>query len=108
MKAYFPFLAVLICSVSNAQNLVPNGSFEDANICEQNKPCSPAAWFYTVKNGAAGYFDMEDIAASTGRRCLSVCIGNRLNLNRQYWETKLLGKLEKGKKYKINIFHIKE
>jgi flagellar motor protein MotB len=103
MKTYFLLLTALICGVANAQNLVPNGSFEDANICEQNKPCSPAAWFYTVKNGASGYFDIPNIPAATGRRCLSVCIGNRLNLNRQYWETMLLGNLERGKKYKINI-----
>jgi outer membrane protein OmpA-like peptidoglycan-associated protein len=102
MKAYFLFFVVLVCSVSNAQNLVPNGSFEDANICEQNKPCSPSAWFNVVKNSGA-YFYMEGLPASTGRRCLSVTIGTRFSLYRQYWETMLLSKLEKGKKYKINI-----
>ena len=102
MKTYFLFLTVLICTLANAQDLVPNGSFEDVNICEQNKPCNPSAWFNAVKNSGA-YSYMEGLPASTGRRCLSVTIGTRLSLYRQYWETMLLSKLEKGKKYKINI-----
>ena len=86
-----------------AQNLVPNPSFEDANICEYHQPCSPSGWFYVTRNAVAGYFE-NDIPAATGKRWLSIVAGNRINAGgRQYWETMLLHKLEKGKPYKIGL-----
>lgn len=103
MKVYLLFLSILISIASNSQNLVPNGSFEDANICERGETCSPSAWFFVKKNSAAGYITLEDIPASTGRRFLNIVVGSRLGSTRQYWETMLLNKLEKGRKYQISI-----
>ncbi len=75
---------------TRAQNLVPNGSFEDENICEYHQNCSPSAWFYATKNANAGYF-INEIPASTGTRWLSIVTGNRQNKGaRQYWQTMLL------------------
>lgn len=39
------------------QNLVPNGTFEDVNLCtERKQPCSPSGWFYIKKDGVSGYY----------------------------------------------------
>lgn len=99
-------LTILVISMSQflqAQNLVPNPSFEDENICEQHQPCSPSAWFYVTKNLVAGYF-VNEIPAATGKHWLSIVAGNRLNTGgRQYWETMLLHQLEKGATYKVRL-----
>lgn len=84
-----------------AQNLVPNPSFEEINICrEYRAPCAPVGWenvapttlkmnynFHTNKNGA-------------GNQMIRLLAGSE-SFARNYAQTKLLCPLEKGKRYRI-------
>jgi hypothetical protein len=72
-----------------AQNLVPNPSFEDVNMCaEYDQPCSPSAWFYLSRKLTTGYFPRY--SSATGTRHLQIVAVSRETVNRQYWETMLL------------------
>jgi outer membrane protein OmpA-like peptidoglycan-associated protein len=99
-------LLVLLCSskFSHAQNLVPNYSFEDVNICtEFNQQCSPSAWFFMRIPSAQGYMAIDNVPSPTGQRHLNIKVLNRNCKGRQYWQCKLLCKLREGMRYHISI-----
>jgi len=103
MKFLISIILSFVFHKINGQNLVPNPSFEDENICERNQPCSPSAWFYVTKNIVAGYFTNQTPAA-TGKRWLSIVTGNRENTGgRQYWQTMLLLPVIQGKVYRASL-----
>jgi outer membrane protein OmpA-like peptidoglycan-associated protein len=103
MKICFLIVGTFICRVTQSQNLVANYSFEDPNICaEHHDKCSPAAWFSVLRE-VYGYFVINSVPAATGSRYINIIIGNSENTHRSYWQTMLLHKLEKGKRYKINM-----
>jgi len=84
------------------QNLVPNPSFEDVNICaEFGQPCSPSAWFYLSRKFTTGYFPRYPSA--TGSRHLQIVAASRETVNRQYWETMLLCPLLAGERYSVSM-----
>jgi outer membrane protein OmpA-like peptidoglycan-associated protein len=86
-----------------AQNIVPNGSFEDANICtELSKPCCPAAWFF-IQNNATGYSIYDNMPSADGYRSLKIEVLNKEKNTRQYWQTKLLCPLQPNKTYIISV-----
>ncbi len=85
-----------------AQNLVPNPSFEDVNICSEfNQPCSPSAWFFLSRRLTTGYFPR--FPSATGSRHLQIVAASRQTENRQYWETMLLCPLEAGERYSVSL-----
>ena len=85
-----------------AQNIVPNPSFEDVNICSEfNQPCSPSAWFFLSRKLTTGYFPRYPSA--TGSRHLQIVASSRQTVNRQYWETMLLCPLEAGERYSVSL-----
>jgi len=85
-----------------AQNLVPNPSFEDVNMCaEYDQPCSPSAWFYLSRKLTTGYFPRY--TSATGTRHLQIMAVSRETVNRQYWETMLLCPLRAGERYSVSI-----
>src|SRR5580658_4560979 len=48
---------ILLFQRVEGQNLVPNPSFEDVNMCSEfDQPCSPSAWFYLSRKFTTGYF----------------------------------------------------
>jgi hypothetical protein len=50
IKQFVPSLTLVLlgCITGYSQNLVANGSFEDANLCtEFQKYCAPEAWVAT-------------------------------------------------------------
>jgi outer membrane protein OmpA-like peptidoglycan-associated protein len=86
-----------------AQNIVPNGSFEDPNICtELSKPCCPAAWFF-IQNNATGYSIYDNMPSAEGYRSLKIEVLNKEKNTRQYWQTKLLCPLQPNKNYIVSI-----
>ncbi|MDR3712644.1 MAG: OmpA family protein [Puia sp.] len=96
------FLALLWCQRIQGQNLVPNPSFEDVNICEEfNQPCSPSAWFFLSRKLTTGYFPLY--TSATGSRHLQLVAVSRETVNRQYWETMLLCPLQAGERYAISL-----
>ena len=85
-----------------AQNLVPNPSFEDVNMCaEYDQPCSPSAWFYLSRKLTTGYFPRY--TSATGTRHLQIMAVSRETDNRQYWETMLLCPLRAGERYSVSL-----
>jgi outer membrane protein OmpA-like peptidoglycan-associated protein len=104
-KFLFPIWPLLLLSVSQSiqgQNLVPNPSFEDVNICaEFDQPCSPSAWFYLSRKLTTGYFPRY--RSATGSRHLQIVAASRETENRQYWETMLLCPLEAGERYMVSL-----
>jgi len=93
----FPFK---LCS---SQNLIANGSFEDAfSIPGTND--APAAWYFIKKDRSGGYMKIVyNIPPLSGSKMLCFIIGNRESKFRTYWQTMLLNGLEKGKKYKLTM-----
>jgi len=85
-----------------AQNLVPNPSFEDVNMCaEYDQPCSPSAWFYLSRKLTTGYFPRY--TSATGTRHLQIVAVSSETVNRQYWETMLLCPLRAGERYSVSL-----
>jgi outer membrane protein OmpA-like peptidoglycan-associated protein len=106
MKTFKPsFVLLLIIYFSNTsfcQNLIINGSFEDHYLCN-NPPLTerPYGWYNIAKTATYGYY--SNIPGSTGNWNLDLIIGSNFREFRNYWETTLLQKLDKGKKYKIKL-----
>ena len=107
IKAIFAPLLLLFCPYcADAQNIVPNGSFEDINTCaEYQQPCSPSAWFFVQRNYTRGYFSgsTQGITPIGGSRYLHVLVTGRRTPYRNYWQTMLLCPLEKSQAYKVSI-----
>lgn len=84
------------------QNLIPNPSFEDVNICTEHlAPCAPSGWI-----SASPY--MGQYRGATGKRYMSLIAFNSSRANvRQYLQTQLLCPLEAGETY-IFSFKIKQ
>jgi hypothetical protein len=81
-----------------SQNIIPNPSFEDVNICiEHNVPCAPAGWITTSSF-------LPKYSGQSGDKYVSITGFNSSKRKvRQYIQTQLLCQLEKGKKYKFSI-----
>jgi outer membrane protein OmpA-like peptidoglycan-associated protein len=110
-SAYKPFIRNLIWPIfvvllfsqrTDGQNIVPNSSFEDVNICSEfNQPCSPSAWFFLSRKLTTGYFPRYPSA--TGARHLQIVSASRETANRQYWETMLLSPIQAGARYMVSL-----
>jgi outer membrane protein OmpA-like peptidoglycan-associated protein len=107
-KSFAPYvvwptlLLVLMVQKTKGQNLIPNPSFEDVNICSEfGQPCSPSAWFYLSRKLTTGYFPRYKSA--TGSRHLQMVAATRESPNRQYWETMLLCPLQAGERYAVSL-----
>jgi outer membrane protein OmpA-like peptidoglycan-associated protein len=95
-------IALLMGQGAAGQNLVPNPSFEDVNICaEFSQPCSPSAWFYLSRKLTTGYFPR--FPSATGERHLQLVAASRASVDRQYWETVLLCPLQAGERYAVSL-----
>jgi len=101
MKTILLALISIFYYSANCQNLVPNYSFEDENICERNERCNPSCWF-DVSQQPHGY-RLDNTPGASGSHWINIITGNRANTKRQYWQTMLLNKLEKGKRYRISF-----
>lgn len=110
MKFILPYsLFFFCCSTSIAQNLVPNGGFEDENICtEYIKNCAPEAWIATSLY-ANYYYDaaiMEHtVAAHGGTHYLGITAGS-LGMPgiRNFVRARLLCGMQEGHQYKLVMY----
>lgn len=103
MKTIFVLAVILISNLARGQNLVPNSSFEDINICtEYHQPCSPLAWFFVRSPSTQGYASIDRTPSATGNKHLTITVLEQ-NQNRQYWQCRLLCELQPGMTYSINI-----
>jgi len=96
-------LSFLIISITHSQNLLPNPSFEDQNICDEHTAkCSPAAWFFSRQVTAQGFYTIK-VPGIVGNNYLGLIAAQPNSEKRSYWETRLLCGIEKGKKYIIRL-----
>jgi len=99
------FSLVFIASVTgHSQNLVANGSFEDANLCtEFHKYCAPEAWIATSHESNCYYGDMG--IAYDGYRYVGLTAGsvNKKGV-RNFIRTQLLCGLRKGNQYNLDFY----
>jgi outer membrane protein OmpA-like peptidoglycan-associated protein len=88
-----------------AQNLVPNASFEDVNICtEYTAPCAPAAWVAVAPEVAKMKY-LCNGAAMQGQHYITLLQEGRDNPDaRVYVQTRLLCPLEKDRTYRIRLY----
>jgi outer membrane protein OmpA-like peptidoglycan-associated protein len=103
MMRYF-FLLLLFPFCVDAQNILPNGGFEDENICtEYGKNCAPEAWIATSLR--ANYYFDDQPHAHTGNHFAGLILGNQVYAGvRSFIRTQLLCKLQSGHKYNLEFF----
>ncbi len=111
--ARFVLFTIILFLNSNGfcQNLIPNPSFEDENICHTYQEyCAPKAWRSNSLK-AFIYYDYKisrreknTLKPTHGSRCISLRLFNTYRkLDRSFAQTPLLCQLEKGKKYKLSF-----
>lgn len=94
------YLLLLTCS--KAQDLIPNPSFEDVNICtEYSAPCAPAAWESVAPESMKLEYMYNPVTVA-GNNFIRLAYATP-NQARNYAQTQLLCPLEKGRKYKITL-----
>src|SRR6185437_9232389 len=97
------FILLIVATHLPAQNIVPNGRFDEVNICtEFHYRCAPKAWFYCSVNAHANYGAYR-ISPDTLRRGLDILAADRDLPTRQYWETRLLCPLQTGAHYRVRL-----
>lgn len=103
MKCRFFLIFVLSCKMCISQDLVANGTFEDADVnAVRGTNDSPAAWYFIKKGQSRGYMEVTNNTFPTsGNKMMCFIIGSRQSKERTYWQTMLLHALEKGKKYRV-------
>lgn len=93
-------------AVVTAQNLLPNGGFEDINICsEYHAPCAAEGWFNVP---ATNHLVNSGFAATpkAGRMLLLLPVGSVLPTakNQRFTYTMLLCPLTAGEEYEISCY----
>lgn len=109
MKQILQFVSLITVSLlagfsGYSQNLIANGSFEDANLCtEFHKYCAPEAWIATSHEANYYYDDMK--IAYDGYRYVALTAGsvNKTGV-RNFVRTQLLCGLRKGSQYNVDFY----
>ncbi|UYQ92603.1 OmpA family protein [Chitinophaga horti] len=88
-----------------AQNLVPNPSFTDINICtEYTSPCEAAAWWRVAPHirRVTAVFNPQGV--NNGDSYIQLESNQGFRQRREYLQTRLLAPLKAGKKYKVVVY----
>lgn len=106
-KLKYPIIIAIMffdCGVSYSQNLLPNPSFEDENICtELRMACAPAGW--SSVNMSDSYIYTNEPIAHNGSRASGVTTFNsNLSHPLQYIEAPILCPLIKDKVYTFSVY----
>ena len=106
ISQFVPTLSVALMTMYTgySQNLVANGSFEDANLCtEFHKYCAPEAWVAT--SGQANYYFGDMAIAYDAYHYVGLTAGsvNKRGV-RNFLRTQLLCGLRKGKQYLLEFY----
>ncbi len=96
----------LFSNVAFAQkNLLPNGSFENVNICEKNCPCGPSGWNMYNRVNEIKYRDDACTNPHSGENYLVFYILNAGNRkDKMFLEAPLICNLEKDKEYTLDFY----
>ncbi len=113
-NSIFVLVFSVFYNICCSQNLVPNPSFEDENVCiKYHENCSPAAWRSTTLKQ---FLYLEYLAAKRGSNTIVPPDGNRFvglrvfntqnKFDRSIIQTPLLCQLGKGKTYQISFDYL--
>ena len=99
MRTTILIAVLLFANKCFSQNLIPNGSFEDVNICSEfDAPCAPAAW-KTTSPLLPKYLEND-----SNNKYVGITVFNTSSQNiRQYLQVQLLCPLIKDKLYRFSI-----
>ncbi len=99
-------LLIITGAIVNAQNLIPNGDFEEEVICiEFNLKCGPMGWRLTSSDPPSYYSEFkkgDTIASAHWTSFVPFSLQDR-GKYREYLQTSILCPLEKGRKYNISM-----
>lgn len=98
-------IASIVCSFQVvAQNLVPNGGFEEENICiEYNKNCAPEAWI--ASSLWANYYFLQAGKGFEGTHFVGLTAGSLLKTgSRNFVRTRLLCGMRPGNQYELTFY----
>lgn len=114
MKSIATFLLFLCIFLTqmDSQNLIPNPSFEDVNICKKyHEPCAPKAWRATVLKNFY-YWEYLSVAKKSIRPVEGArSVGFTMFLagkdfERKFIQTPLLCELKQGEKYNLTLHYL--
>jgi OmpA-OmpF porin, OOP family len=102
----FFFFFIVLGLKTEAQNLLPNGDFEEDVICiEYNLKCGPMGWRLTSADPPSYYSEFkkgDTIASAHWTSFVPFSMNNR-GKYREYLQTSILCPLEKGRKYTFSM-----
>ena len=88
----------------NAQNLIPNPSFEDVNTCCRYRVrCCPEGWRF-VRNRSGFFIKDVEKSAYAGKNFTEISLTNVVDSARDYIQARLLCPLEKGRWYRFSMY----
>ena len=101
---YILGILVLQQETVNAQNLLPNPSFEDENICtEYIKNCAPEAWIATSLY--ANYYFDQLARSYDGNHFIGLSAGSVVRKGiRNFLRTRLLCGMRKDRQYVLSFY----
>ncbi|RPE09163.1 OmpA family protein [Chitinophaga lutea] len=100
LKFIFCICTLTYCTqAALCQNLVVNGDFNRANLCELNSPCSPKGW-YTSYDIDWAYQRIHNFGVD-GTHCIFVSVGG---IYFNYWQSELMAPLSKDHTYKLDYY----
>lgn len=113
MKRLVTLMCCFVCSILLfSQNLVPNPSFEDVNICKKyHEPCAPKAWRATVLKNFYYWeylaIQNKSIPPVEGTRSIgfTMYLAGK-DYARKFVQTPLLCELKKDKKYELTLHYL--
>jgi outer membrane protein OmpA-like peptidoglycan-associated protein len=99
---YLIIISLFLAANAQAQNLLPNGGFEDVNICEEYKmPCGPKGWF-GVPIGVPYYDKSVAYEGRSGLKFTAFDFTGRVM--RSFIESEILVPLRKDSQYLIELY----
>jgi outer membrane protein OmpA-like peptidoglycan-associated protein len=104
MRYHILLILTLSSWCASAQNLIPNGGFEDENICvEYNQNCAPEAW---IANSLwANYYYYTPGKAYDGSHFIGLSAGDaNQKAPHNFIRTRLLCGLQAGHQYKLEFW----
>lgn len=104
IKSCSPFFLFLLPVTCFAQNFLPNGGFEDENICTEYKiNCVPEAWI-SNQRGLTNYIT-DSNRSYKGKHCMAIEAGHATRpFERTYIRSELICRMKKGNSYRIELF----
>jgi outer membrane protein OmpA-like peptidoglycan-associated protein len=104
LKNLLLIILILLSQLLSAQNLLPNGSFEDMNYCvEFNQPCSMEGWnMFIMRNTHVRMLNKKE--AHSGKAYVAATILNIGGAAKTFLETPIICPLQKNKEYKLHLF----